>query len=496
MMILNEGENIDIITPSTYELYDMLRHAMNVPLLADVLSFKHLDQSTSYTFEPHGPSSYRVRSIDWKSNRFLFPAVLMSLCAALLGSVSINIFLVRESSTYLKKIVENKMIRKQVKELKIKLSIDSDDEEGDNYDEGDEAGGDDDDDDDCDDDDDYDDDEEDNFQNFGKSDDDDEENDKEEEQKRQKRQAAKNESKAPLLESISTKAKGKTNALFNATVPSKLMSMIHLEDSDIELFFNDREKENKEKQKEKEDQDQDQDKDKDKDKDKDQKRCISCSGCCKGREKDFPSPFILPILLLEEFSSTRRNSLKDFIKSKNTWEKDQKEQWTTNGQTTLQRFNLIYNDWCDRNERRKVSVVESTLTLERLGIRISSDLQQCITGCRWKTKTEKQKEKRNIKAGRAKKQFKINYLMNAQEIEKECLDNTTPMSEYTAKYKIGELAYNHFLTNCMVVTGDDHDFLTFDDIIQRYETYFGKNLCCNYSLLALWYSSDLIYSTY
>ena len=73
--------------------------------------------------------------------------------------------------------------------------------------------------------------------------------------------------------------------------------------------------------------------------------CYSC--CCKKKQDDFPSPFDWPTIFFSEFYSNSSNSLKDFIKSKHTYELDQKSEWTTNGRTTIERFDEIYSDWCD-----------------------------------------------------------------------------------------------------------------------------------------------------
>ena len=58
-----------------------------------------------------------------------------------------------------------------------------------------------------------------------------------------------------------------------------------------------------------------------------------------------PSPFLIPSLLISEATATT-NSLHDFIKSKNTFEKDEWDKWSTYGRTTIARFNSICELFC------------------------------------------------------------------------------------------------------------------------------------------------------
>ena len=199
-----------------------------------------------------------------------------------------------------------------------------------------------------------------------------------------------------------------------------------------------------------------------------------CQQCCKKSDLDFPSPFRLPTLIKNEFLSQRRNSLYDFIKSRNTFEADERSKWDTNGRTSVQRFNQIYDDWCEKEERRKVSVEHSKQVLAKLGIGIRSELEQCILYCRFKTKAEIRREKRtiNLKNTAMQKRFKEQYFDPAT-----LLHRNKPLG--TARFLIGELAYQHFIENRVVVTGDEHDFVCFDDLAQKFTSYFASSIMIN-----------------
>ena len=193
--------------------------------------------------------------------------------------------------------------------------------------------------------------------------------------------------------------------------------------------------------------------------------CYSC--CCKKKQDDFPSPFILPTLFFGEFYSNSSNSLKDFIKSPHTYELDEKSKWTTNGRTTIERFDEIYSDWCDKNDRRKISVLENENTLKSLGIQVGNELEQCISKCTWKTYQQRRKNVSGLETF-------ATVLKKCQEIEETTKNGSN--SEVNAMFSIGELAFKHFKEQRLEITGDVNDFLTFDDIHQKFESFWDENL--------------------
>ena len=175
---------------------------MQVPLLADVLAFKTTDD-VAHTFEAHGPSSVRARAIDWKWNRFLMPAVILSLVAALVGSIVINVQLIGHGKTYMKSIVERSNLKKRVKALKDICKVDSDNEE---------------DEEDC-------------------SDSDDDDDDKAPTDVEQ-REIDRNKEYSESVQCVdATPSLGMRSSLFNAEIPHYLTKMIQLTEKDMEQFF-------------------------------------------------------------------------------------------------------------------------------------------------------------------------------------------------------------------------------------------------------------------
>jgi hypothetical protein len=503
-----------LVTANTYELYQSLATTMQVPLLADVLSFKN--SNFAFTFQAHGPSSYRVREIDWRLNRFLYPAVLLSLIAAAIGSMFINYFVIfMGGKKYMLNIVKKKNLRKTVKLLKkIQAGIRDQDEEDD-------------------------------------------------ERKIASANAlkkisvtssiAKNATEtticyvphktralivgdeltisghtgnaadlamnqvytvktvidatnavltgsglaagkyssgniiatftkiehSELLETavvaVVEAAKGNKSDLFNAQVPKRLMSLLDVDDLKMSEFLSETNNSDpvvveETKKETKEDNQVHESNKNSSSRDGDRRTCCSfCGGCCEAMDTDFPSPFLLPVIAIQELMEAESDSLVDFIKSKNTFELDEEQKWTTKGRTSIERFNTIYTGWCDRNERRKVSVVESTSVLKSLGITISSELEQCITGIRYKSKSERV----DITSKQGKAKFNM-YHDEAKVIEQKCLDKK--ISIVTARFLIGELAYFHWMAECMEVTGDEVNFISFDDLFQHCNSFIDKSM--------------------
>ena len=91
------GQNIDGIT---YQLFDRLKISMNVPLLADVLSFK--TENALYKFISQGPSSFFAEPISWQTNGFLAPAIFLSIVTAVFGSIIITVLLFKEGSQFVR----------------------------------------------------------------------------------------------------------------------------------------------------------------------------------------------------------------------------------------------------------------------------------------------------------------------------------------------------------------------------------------------------------
>ena len=135
-LVLNDdpeygGKEENYADGHTYLLFSHLRDTMQVPLLADVLAFKTKD--VALTFKNNGPLSFSTVPIDWRRNRFLYPAMLLSFIAALMGSLAVNKLLYQEGVSYMQDYVRQKQLRNKIKklktELKIDVDIDSDDED-------------------------------------------------------------------------------------------------------------------------------------------------------------------------------------------------------------------------------------------------------------------------------------------------------------------------------------------------------------------------------
>jgi len=482
-LVLNDdpeygGKEENYADGHTYLLFSHLRDTMQVPLLADVLAFKTKD--VALTFKNNGPLSFSTVPIDWRRNRFLYPAMLLSFIAALMGSLAVNKLLYQEGVSYMQDYVQQKQLRNKIKklktELKIDVDVDSDDEDG-----GDEE------------------DDEENDQNVDGS------NDIEEWQEEEREELYKKE----LTNRVMDDTKGKKNNIFDDDIPKQVLALVEFGDDVLKKLFpaegvsggvgnNNglRQRKNVKNSQRKTPQQRYIETQRKKRESLTSRshsissgmsmngeladkcttnRCMKFRGCCK--KDDSPSPFVLPTMWYRVQMSTTRNSLHDFIKSPNTYEKDEEKKWTAAGgglgRTTIRRFTRLYSDWCDHNERRKVSVVENEAILKLLGVSLSSQLEQCVTHCRLKTKAEiRVFNQTQIKNGkpRKKKRFLNSYWNEAKKIADHFQQKK--ISQEVARFQIGEIAYYHFKDERLVCTGDEHDFITFDDLLKKFETFF------------------------
>jgi len=505
----SDGTNV---LPTTHELYVRIQQAMGVPLLADILTFK--TETFAYTFENHDTRAnvFIIRAVDWKSNRFLFPAIILSFLSAIVCATLILVFGLREATTTLKKNSKKKEIRKHMKLLKEALKIDSDDDDEENDGKNDEQelqdeeeNGDDDDDNVCDDDDDN------------------------EQAKREKSRMEKT-IKVELNKRILSDSKGVENDLFNEDLSQELLAMIEVNDDMLDHLI---EQGNHQDIKGTNKEVIDENNMKSLVQESLQRsssyrlqtlisnsstnlfrNAISASsvqhssnrGCCcyflgssntkvmpnnkdeaerpvpldakeqqtvgwchwmffEKLPKSLASPFLLPTMWFSEWSSEKNLSLYDFIKSRNTFECDEAIKWTTHGRTSVKRFDGIYSSWCHHNERRKLPVLDSGQLLATLGISIDSELEQSVIGCRFKTKAEIRKKHHRSKSRMRK------YVRKAQEIADRCFVNRE-ITALVARFRVGEAAYDYFVQERIVLTDNEVDYLLFDDISQKFSSFY------------------------
>ena len=105
--------------------------------------------------------------------------------------------------------------------------------------------------------------------------------------------------------------------------------------------------------------------------------------------------------------------------------------------------------------------------MKSLGIQVGNELEQCILKCTWKTYQQRRKNVSGLETF-------ATVLKKCQEIEETTKNGSN--SEVNAMFSIGELAFKHFKEQRLEITGDVNDFLTFDDIIQKFESFWDENL--------------------
>ena len=182
--------------------------------------------------------------------------------------------------------------------------------------------------------------------------------------------------------------------------------------------------------------------------------------------------------------------------------------------TTLKRFENIYSDWCDSHDRRVEIVEESLDDLKKFGISLLSKLEQSITHIRWTTKGERRKhnlERRNRGDLSPRNRFIELYKVKADVFWKAADEEEKQMKEEEARYnassgesnstdkeeaarayrklkhkrkyqidllrfKAVEVAYTYFLheEKMVVITEDENDSITYDDIVQQMSSFFSE----------------------
>ena len=228
-------------------------------------------------------------------------------------------------------------------------------------------------------------------------------------------------------------------------------------------------------------------------------------------KKAYPSPFELPTVLWQLYMASNKNSLHDFLCSPSTFNHEESSMWSTNGLTTLSRFQEIYGDWCDSHDRKREIIEDSLDDLERFGISLISKLEQSVTNIRWTTKAERRKNNRErLHRGdySPKQRFRKLYIEKARvyweaaeaaqdklrvaEKEFDMKSTKNQDKESTAKwlklkqtltlesdlmhFKAAEVAYKYFFydENMITVTDDENDTITYDDIAQNMSSFFSK----------------------
>eukprot|EP00947_MAST-08B_sp_MAST-8B-sp1_P001317 g1317.t1 len=208
----------------------------------------------------------------------------------------------------------------------------------------------------------------------------------------------------------------------------------------------------------------------------------------KKAEQQLPSPFDLPWTFVRSALAHSRSSLDEYLLGPRCFLKNESEEWSTKGCTTLKRFRSLYSAYCDLRDLQELAVLKEVQTLKRHEIKVETRLMNGIIGARPASKAERRRSRQVAREKYEAFKDDVEALHEDDKIWTKHVNDANEVVCFKPTGKAGRLwmcdgcrrvrrkAYHHYWyeSEHVIQTGNPNDFYSLEDMQQNFQTYYAK----------------------